>query len=283
MDWDSLRLQQLVYLDAVARLGHFGRAAEEVGVTQPALSQGLARLERTVGASLFETHGRRRILTPPGRMVARYAATVLAQSVAVAQRIEARRLGRAGPLTVGMIDAAALYLLSDQLARFRHAFPDVDLRLTVEASSQLLRRLEAGSLDVALVVAPAPGFTTTAIVEEELHVYASAAMAMADVDRWVLYPATSHTRAGIDAAFAARDLRVTVEAESGNPAVLAQLARLGVGATVLPEGIAEAGAEPLTRIEHRIAARTLVAAVRPEAPVDPLVERFLAELKRSAR
>ena len=274
MTLKSARIQQLAYLEAVARHGSFSDAADMLRVSQPALSQGLRRLERSIGVAIFESKGRSRVLTPAGREVADFAASVVMGATQLANRLVARRDGTAGVLDVGMIDAVALYMKTTAISRYRSDHPDVELRVSITGSERLLEQLASRSIDVAVVVGPTPGFHSEPIAIEPLNIYAARATTIEELERWLLYPVGSHTRAIIDAAFVQRNVRPAVVAESGNPSVLAHLARLGAGATVLPAGIAEIGPEPLTRIDSSFAERTIVIARRPDETPDRLVDDF---------
>ena len=149
----SIHLQQLVYLREVERAGTFTEAARRLHVSQPALSQSLAELERRVGLPLFEARGRRRELTEVGREAARFASEVLGRTAEFREWVEAYREGGAGSLTVGMIDAASLYALPDAVRRFRRQHPEVRLQLIVDTSTALVERLQRFELDLAFVVA----------------------------------------------------------------------------------------------------------------------------------
>lgn len=275
MNLDTVRIRHFAYLDAVARLGHFGDAADALDVSQPALSQGLARLEAAVGMPLFERSGRTKVLTPVGLELAALAALVVSATGRTESAVNARRTGSGGVLSVGLIDAVALYLKAEAIAAFRSAHPDVTLRITIAGSGDLLDALDRHTIDLAVVVAPAPGFATRPLTTEPLFVYGEPVDSLAAVDRWLLYPEASHTRSVIDRALAASGITPLVETESGNPSVLAQLARLGAGWTVLPAGIAEAGPTPLTRIGSALGERDIVVARRRTAPADELVDVFL--------
>lgn len=275
---DDVRLRTLSYLVAVGHTGHFGDAASDLGVSQPALSQALARLEVELGVALFVKAGRSRLLTPAGERVVRFAESVLAQASRLESDLRARAEGLAGTLRVGMIDAAALYLVSAQVQRFREQRPDVELIVTVDASDALLAALAETRLDVALVVGPVDDERATSIVREPLGIYGSPVDDIRDAQPWVLYPAGSHTRALVDEGLALRSIRPEVHAESDNPSVLAQLVRLGAGWTVLPAGIAEAGPEPLVRVGKPITQREIVGLTSIEAAGDPLALAFLAGL-----
>ncbi|MDA0301675.1 MAG: LysR family transcriptional regulator [Chloroflexi bacterium] len=191
---------QLAYLREVERSPTFTVAAERLGVSQPALSQALATMERHLAIPLFERDGRRRVLTEAGVEVARFASEVLGRATELRSWIAARQQGEAGTLAVGMIDAASLYLLPGTIGAFREAHPDVDLRLLVDTSEALMDRLRRFELDLAFVIAPAGADLEAVPVRTELlHLYAPAAVpARTDEVEWALYPAGSHTRLLID-------------------------------------------------------------------------------------
>lgn len=276
----GMNFQQLAYLRELERAGTVTEAAERMHVSQPALSQALSQLERRLGVPLFERQGRRRVLTPAGRRVAGFASEVLGRVAELQSRLQAERDGEAGTLTVGMIDAASLYVLPSAIRRFRVDHPAVQLRLVVDSTNALLDRLREFDLDVAFVVGPVEdaGLRSQVVLREPLYVYAPAGSSEApQAAAWALYPDGRRTRALIDAGFAARGLTPTVVLESDSPDVLRQMVALGLGWSVLPAAVAETGAPPLRRYEQApIAERSLLAVRRGTAPPDPRAEAFLA-------
>ncbi len=275
----NLHLQQLAYLRETARQGGLSRAAEALHVSQPALSQALAELERRFGLPLFERAGRGRRLTAAGQEVLQFAEEVLALAGGLSQRLDGYRAGASGPLSVGMIDAASLYVLPEVVRRFRESHPAVSLKLSVATSGELLERLRAYALDLAFVVGPVddPRLRSTEVLREPLYLYLPADdPGERHAAHWVLYPEGSRTRAIIDAAFAQAGMRPQVALESGNPQVLRQMVAMGLGWSVLPAAIAES--EPLTSGLRRgvlLAERPLHVVRRRTSPVDPRAEAFL--------
>lgn len=278
----SIHLQQLVYLREVERSETFTEAARRLHVSQPALSQSLAELERRVGLPLFEARGRRRELTEVGREAARYASEVLGRTAEFREWVEAYRAGGAGTLAVGMIDAASLYALPGAVREFREQHPDVHLQLVVDSSTALVERLQRYELDLAFVVAPVAGdFDAVEVGREPLHVYAPAEDGREPEDvEWVLYPEGSHTRQQIDEGLARLGIIPRVTLESHNPQVLRQMVELGLGWTVLPPAVAGDGGR--LRQGRQVALRTLLGVRRKGAPPDPRAEAFLAAASRVA-
>ena len=277
----SIHLQQLVYLREVERAGTFTEAARRLHVSQPALSQSLAELERRVGLPLFEARGRRRELTEVGREAARFASEVLGRTADFRDWVEAYREGGAGTLTVGMIDAASLYALPEAVRRFRRQHPEVRLQLIVDTSTALVERLQRFELDLAFVVAPVAGeFDAVEVGREPLHIYAPADDARAPEEAdWVLYPEGSHTRQQIDEGLARLGIVPRVTLESHNPQVLRQMVELGFGWSVLPPAVAGDGDR--LRQDRQVAVRTLLGLRRRGAVLDPRAEAFLSVAVRS--
>ena len=281
----NVHLQHLAYLREVERGPTWAAAARRLNVSQPALSQAMAELERRLGLTLFERAGRTRRLTDDGRAAALFAREMLVRAEEFAATLEQRRHGAGGILRVGMIDAGSLYLLPEAMRRFRDDFPDVDLRLTVAPSAQLEAALLRFDIDLAFVIDdddPRPEIARDAIADEPLYMYAPPG-SRADASRadWVLYPPGSHTRDRIDEGLALRSITPRVRLESGNPQVLRQMVALGFGWSVLPAAVAEAPPHPLRRKRGgAVAVRTLCVARRKHAAPDARVDSFLALARR---
>jgi DNA-binding transcriptional LysR family regulator len=269
---------QLAYLREVERSPTFTAAAERLGVSQPALSQALAALERHLGAPLFERDGRRRVLTEAGVEAARFASEVLGRAAELRSWLASRRQGEAGSLAIGMIDAASLYLLPGTIGAFREAHPEVDLRLLVDTSEALMHRLRRFELDLAFVIAPAgDDLDALPVRTEALHVYAPPVErdTAAEVE-WALYPAGSHTRQLIDEGLRRLGIVPRVMLESGNPEVLRQVVALGLGCSVLPAAVAaEDVAAGRAARGAQVAERTLLGVRRAGAAPDARVQAFL--------
>lgn len=149
-----LSLKQLKYFDALARCRHFGKAAEQCSVTQPALSMQIQELEKFLGVQLFERRRGPVMLTHSGRNVALRAARILSDARDIVDL--ARQDGRAlsGPLGLGVIPSIAPYILPRLLPSIRDSYPDLDLRLRETQTQFLLSELLDGSIDLLLLALP---------------------------------------------------------------------------------------------------------------------------------
>jgi len=270
----DISIRQLEYLVVVSESPTWAAAADRVGVSASALSQGLAELERRIGVPLFDRVGRRRVLRSTAAEVLDHARQVVALTGDLARWAERRQSGAEGGVRLGMIDVAAVNHYPTVLHRFREGHPDLELRLRVAPSGSLLDDLVAGDLDVVVCVAPAEpvrGVTTEPLLNEELAVYrpdGHRAGPAEDWGPWVLFPAGSHTRGVIEAALRAEGAEVEVVADSHQPEVLREMVGLGLGWTVLPVVQAETGDRPLQRA-RLLTHRQLVIARREGAAIDP--------------
>lgn len=292
----ALTVPQLTYLLAAAEAPTFAAAADSVGVTTSALSQGLAELERRIGLRLFQREGRRQVLREEAAEVVAYARRVVADTADLARWAAAVRSGESGRLRVGMIDAAAVHHCAEALRAFRRSHAEVDLRLRVAPSGELLDQLASGALDLAVVVEPPvpdPAIEAEVLLDEPLvvvraeqpgAVVGEAVGEPAAWGPWVLFPAGSHTRAVVEGALRARGAPVEVVAESHQPEVLAEMARLGVGWTVLPEVQAHPGRGGRRRPAERVvlASRRLVLARRAGRLAHPSADALAAVLAPGA-
>lgn len=281
----DLSIRQLEYLVAVSTAPSWSVAADSVGVSASALSQGLAELERRVGVPLFERNGRRRILRSGAEPVLAHARQVVALTGDLATWAERVRSGRSGRLRVGMIDAAAVGHYPETLRQFRADHGDLDFTLHVAPSGALLDLVEAGELDMAVCVAPPeasmrPGIELEELFVEPLAVFTPSGRLPRVSNRWgpwVLFAAGSHTRAVVEAALVELGAPLDIVAESNQPEVLRTMVSLGVGATALPM-VQATGLGP----GKVIAERRLVVATRRGAAGDPAVEAVRDALRVSA-
>lgn len=152
----SVTLKQMQYALAVARSGHFGRAAEACAVSQPALSQQILALEGQCGAPLFDRLRNGVRPTPLGREFLALAQRV----VESAEAVETLILGHAGqpdrPVRFGLIPTVAPYLLPEIFPALTEDLPGVDFTVSENRTDALLAGLADGSLDVALIGTTAP-------------------------------------------------------------------------------------------------------------------------------
>ena len=146
-------LRQLEIFSAVARCGSLTKAAEEVHLTQPAVSMQVKQLEDVLGLPLFEPEGRGIHLTEAGRDFAQHIEEVL-DRVAYLNELAARWRGvRRGRIRLGVVSTAK-YFAPRLLAHFLKSHPGIDFRLSVHNREEILAELGANTLDFVIMGRP---------------------------------------------------------------------------------------------------------------------------------
>jgi DNA-binding transcriptional LysR family regulator len=247
-DDGRMELQQMRYVVAVAETENFTRAAERCLVVQSALSHQIARLERELGARLFERTSRRVRLTPAGeaflpaaRQALEAAERARAEVAAVAGEIRGR-------LAIGTIPTLTAIDLPQVLSEYHRRHPHVRIALRAGASEDLVERVRQGALDAAFL-GLLPGLRPKGVrgldLAHDEHVAVVAAdhplAGQEEVDLrrlaeevFVDFVTGTFARAQTDAAFAAAGVSRTVPFEVGPVEFVVRFVRHGLGIALLP-------------------------------------------------
>jgi molybdate transport repressor ModE-like protein len=144
-------VRRLRVLSEVAERGSFSAAAAELQLTQSAVSQHVAALEREVGLPLVERGTRPVELTDAGHALTRHAAGVFARLDVAEQELEEIAGRRRGRLRLGSVPTALATFVPTAFRRFRRRHGDVTLTVVDDPLQRLVPRLEAGELDLAVI------------------------------------------------------------------------------------------------------------------------------------
>jgi LysR family hydrogen peroxide-inducible transcriptional activator len=266
---DAPTLAQLRALVALADHLHFGKAAADLGVSQPSVSGAITGLEAALGVALAERTSRRVVLTPAGQQAAARARRALAEVDHLVGLAQEEVAPGEGPLHLGIIPTVAPYVLAPVLRALARRLPDLRLEVTEDQTARLLHDLSGRALDAVVLALPsgAPG-----VVEVPLY-----------WEDFVLLVPPEHPlarKAGLSRAVL-RDVRLLLLEEghclsgqvldvcrqagavADHPAraasltTIAQLVAAGLGTTLLP-----ATALPVETRKGKLA----VARFRPPAP-----------------
>lgn len=250
------------YVIAVAEMSSFTRAAQRCLVVQSALSHQIARLEKELGARLFERTSRRVRLTPAGAAFLPAARQCLDAAERAAAEVAAAVGEVRGRLAVGLIPSVAAVDVPAVLREFHQRHPKARISLTVGASDELAEQVRQGDIEVAFLGIPVTahprGVMARKLAEERLVAVVSPDHPLADetsVDLrrlssevFVDLPAKTAGRAQSDLAFTAAGLTREVAFEVTNADYLTRLVGAGLGVALLPPTYAE-GLTGLTTIE----------------------------------
>ncbi|WP_055567350.1 LysR family transcriptional regulator [Streptomyces atriruber] len=247
-----MQFQQLHYFVAVAETRHFTRAAEEVHVSQPSLSQQIRALEKELGAELFSRARGNITLTDAGEALLPLARRILAD--ADTARIEVQELAqlRRGRIRLGATPSVCTGLLPDVLRAFHDRHPGIQLLIEEGGSHDLVRELARGALDLALVVlplpSPSPALTTLELLREDLVVVSAPdarslgrTVRIADLqgERLVMFRHGYDLRELTVSACRAEGFEPEFAVEGGEMDAVLGLVRAGLGVAVVPRMVAE--------------------------------------------
>ena len=148
----AFTLRQLQYFIAVAEQGTVSGAAHDLSISQSSVTEAIKELEQDLGVALFERHSRGLSITHKGQQFLRHATRILADVGDARRAFAEERAVRGGSLHLGVTSLVAGYVLSDVLARYRRAFPGVDVSAIEDNGDYLEHLLIGGELDVAVMV-----------------------------------------------------------------------------------------------------------------------------------
>ncbi|MGW4795886.1 LysR family transcriptional regulator [Nonomuraea sp. NPDC004297] len=277
-DLDSLKL-----LVDVGELGSLGRAARAAGIAQPSASKRIAQLERRLGVPLIERTPRGSALTAEGKMVAGWAAQVLAAAQELMRAVQAVRLSGAAHLRVASSMTVAEYLVPRWLGELQNREPGVQVGLDVVNSADVAARVLAGEVELGFVEGPAVpdglsqrlvGTDRLVVVVAPEHPWARRRTVLRGPELaatpLVVREPGSGTRETLDVAFAGI-----------SPAIHRASPRLELGSNSAVKGAAQAGVAPAVlsgyAVEADVAIGRLVEV--PLTGVD-LVRRLRAVWRR---
>ncbi len=147
-------LKQLQYLSALAQTRHFGKAAELCHITPSTLSAGIRELETLLGLPLAERTKRRVRMTAAGLEIAARAQVLLRDAEDIVALSASQRAPLTGELWLGLIPTISPFFLPRVLPQLRRTHPELRLYLREEQTTRLLRHLDDGEIDLALIALP---------------------------------------------------------------------------------------------------------------------------------
>lgn len=274
-----MNLRQIEFAVAVAEERSFTRAAQRCCIVQSALSHQVARLEKELGAVLFERNSRHVSLTPSGQAFLRQAYLTLEAARRIPDEVAAVSGEIRGQLALGTISALSNIDIVVLIARFHELYPCVDIRLNQSGSENLMALLDAGRLDLALVGLwpgqPIKGGNYQYLGEEHLLAILPPGHPMTGCKQLTLemlatlpladYPPDSSARCQTDKAFAAVGVSRQVSFEVDHVELIARLVAQGLAAGLVPSSVA-ATLSGVACVAVQNAPRRVLYAVWPRSP-----------------
>jgi DNA-binding transcriptional LysR family regulator len=255
-----MELRHLRYFVVVAEELHFRRAAERLHMSQPPLSQQIRALEEEVGATLLLRNQRKVELTAAGQAFLIRAREILDAVEDAARQARRVQRGEVGRLAVGFVGSAMYSFVPELLRAFREHAPDITLRLNELGTSEQLRQLEDGRLDVGFVRVrfSRPGLTFATVMEEPMvaalpDAHPLAACPVVDLDALAGEPLVLLTRAGAPGFREA--LADAIERLGGEERIVQEVAEMqtvvglvaaGAGVSIVPQSVRALGRPGVT-------------------------------------
>jgi LysR family hydrogen peroxide-inducible transcriptional activator len=242
---NNLTLKQLRYFEALAKHGHFGRAADVCAISQPALSVQIKDLEQSLGARLFERDTRHVRLTAFGEQFGGRVRDILRAVDELGSLARASAGGLAGRLRIGVIPTIAPYLLPELIRAMGQAHPDVEVHVRETMTEKLLDELGSGTIDTAILALPIddPGLVEVPLFDEALMLVRPASEAGTPVpnrdslrDMRLLMLEEGHCFREQALSFCdMRGVRQREGLDGSSLSTLVQMVGAGIGITLIPE------------------------------------------------
>jgi DNA-binding transcriptional LysR family regulator len=291
-------IDKLEYLMALAREQHFGRAADNCGVTQPTLSAGIKQLEALLGVMLVQRGSRYIGLTPEGERTLDWARRIVGDARSMRQELKTLKFGLSGQLNIAAIPTG-LAIVESLTTPFREKHPDVRFSVHSRTSIEILNMLENLEIDAGISYLdnePLGRVSTIPLYQERYRLVTSANSPLGrrdkvtwkevgDIPLCLLTPDMQNRRI-IDGLLrrAGADPQPTLV--SNSMIVLFSHVRTGQWASIMPLKIAETlgltdtiRAIPIVEPE---AVHTVGLLVPQREPLTPLTAALVAEARRVA-
>lgn len=277
-------LKQLEYFVQVAQLGSFTRAANFLGIAQPALSKQVRQLEVEFRQALLIRHGRGIRLTDAGQRLLSHSIGILQQAEHARYAMQEERNAAVGQVTIGVPPSVGRWLTVPIVREFRTRYPSAKVCIVEGLSSHIVEWLQVGRVDIGLAYNPTPSsdIETEPLMEEAMYLMAPAPkggkrrgganpVPLAQVpDYPLVIPSRPHAiRMLVETQMANAGLRINVINEvDGIPAILDLVAQ-GLGHAVLPL--------------RALVGTQLEAAIAPHLIVDPQLVTVLTLARSQQR
>jgi LysR family hydrogen peroxide-inducible transcriptional activator len=291
----AISMKHLRYFDALARTGHFGRAANSCSISQPALSVQVKELEEILGAPLVERGARQIRLTSLGEAFALRVRDILRSVDELGDLARASHSPLAGRLRIGVIPTVAPYLLPAFVKTLAQRFPDIDPRPREAVTQRLIDDLMEGRLDAAIVALPVsePALEEVALFDEEFILVrppedADKPVPSAESLREMRLLLLEEGHCFRDQALSFCNMSSTLPRdlmEGSSLATLVQMVSAGIGVTLIPEMAApvetRSASVSVARLPVPRPARTIGMVWRKTTPLTEQLEH-IADVVRDA-
>jgi DNA-binding transcriptional LysR family regulator len=247
-----MNFYQLTYFKKVAETRSISRAAEELLITQPAVSKQIKSLEEELGTRLFDRIGRKVLLTRAGENLLEHAGRILRSVQEAKTAVHDMSQDCTGELVIGASDHISLHRLPDVLKAYIAAYPGVDLKLRCHRSETIIGMVQNNQVDLGVITLPPAGHgliskviwpDPMSLVFPRQHPLGSLkTIRLRDTIAYgmILPEAATTTRRMIDAAYLRKKIEPNVSMEVAYIETIKVLVKVGLGISILPDKAVEA-------------------------------------------
>lgn len=241
MDFNSLQ-----YFKIVAKYENMSRAAEELHITQPALSKSISLLEESLGISLFNRNGRSIQLNRYGRFFLKRAELILKEYEQAKEDLSSLVAPGKGEVSIGFMHTLGLEVIPSLMTKVKNVYPNMKFQLTQSNSGVLVKKIELGELDLCLVSSFETGkdIIWEKLWEEELFLIVPNVHPLADRNQVKLYEFANEPfisikkgnslRKSVDELYKKEGFQLNVAFEGEEVHTLAGLVESGLGVSLIP-------------------------------------------------
>jgi len=292
--------KRLIELLRIADDGSFTRAAATLGVSQPALSNSMAVLERMLGVRVFERTRNGAALTEFGQLLAGHAAAIDSVLSRAASELEAKKRGLEGSLVIGASPVACIDIVPAAVARLKRETPNIVVSVEERADDELIAGLRSGEIDLVInsagLLAEGPDIVSETLAHDVFIVAmraghplsAKRSLLIADLReaQWVMPSPDTTVSRQIELLFAAENEPWPSRAVTSNSLI-------ALKSIIMRSDCVMIMSEKLVQLE--VKARRMVCVPlrkqhftrkiclrRRRAPPSPLIERFVAAVREAA-
>lgn len=241
-----MELKQLEYFLTISKLKSFTLAADHLYISQPGITSAIRRLEDELGIQLFVRNRKTAILTPEGQIFANHIESVMSDVTKALNKVEEMKNLSKGKITIGICPVSCLSIASFLLAKFKSLYPDLELVLIEDSSSNLQKLLEDDKIDLAFLLLEndVDSFESLILTTQELvlglpsfHLLKgkhSLPFSAIQNENFVLLKADCPVRTAIEERLNNQNITLKISFETNYTQAIQRLVLCGAGITILP-------------------------------------------------
>lgn len=293
----NLDLYQVFY--TVAKSGSLTKAAEELYISQPAVSRSIKQLEQQLGVTLFtRTHRGMKLSAQGGELIFKEVESALTLLQSAENRIMARKTTPTGTLRIGASDTIFEYFLADKIVDFHEKYPEINIDLVADFTPETIAKLKEDKCDVAFVNLPIPrdndlvihgkcmGLNDVFVFGEKYVDLANKKIALSTMKAYPLIFMEKNTvsRRSLDNFLSTVGITLTPTIEVGSWDLMKRLVARGMGIGVIPREYIKQEVENKALYEMQtditLPMRAVGMVLHKGAPTSYVTQCFLEELRK---